>query len=103
MPRRRISAFASPLSLLLAAALPMTTLVHVRPAHADDAPTPPPPEAKKAFLDGKAAYERGEYELALQLFQRAALIAPAPSLYYNIGMAYERLQRYEDSAIAFEK
>jgi tetratricopeptide (TPR) repeat protein len=63
----------------------------------------PPPEAKKAFTDGKAAYERGDYDSALRLFQRAALIAPAPSLYYNIGMAYERLGRFEDSAIAFER
>ncbi len=72
-------------------------------ARADAAPPGPPPEAKKAFADGKAAFERGDYEAALQLFQRAILIAPAPSLYYNIGMAYERLSRYEDSAIAFEK
>jgi tetratricopeptide (TPR) repeat protein len=73
------------------------------PARAEDAPAGPPPEARRAFADGKAAYERGDYDRALQLFQRAALIAPAPSLYYNIGMAYERLGRFEDSAIAFEK
>ncbi len=73
-------------------------------AIADEAAPPvPPPEAKQAFSDGKAAYERGDYELALQQFQRAVLIAPAPSLYYNIGMAYERLQRFEDSALAFER
>ncbi len=69
----------------------------------EEAASGPPPEARKAFADGKAAFERGDYEIALQLFQRAALIAPAPSLYYNIGMAYERLGRYQDSAIAFEK
>lgn len=75
-----------------------------RPARAEDpAPAGPPPEAKKAFSDGKAAYERGDYEAALVQFQRAALIAPAPSLYYNIGMAYERLARFEDSALAFER
>jgi hypothetical protein len=78
------------------------TLVLGGRASADEA-AGPPPEAKKAFLDGKAAYERGDYESALRLFQRATLIAPAPSLYYNIGMAYERLGRYEDSAIAFER
>jgi tetratricopeptide (TPR) repeat protein len=71
-------------------------------ARADEAANGPPPEAKKAFADGKAAFERGDYETALQMFQRAMLIAPAPSLYYNIGVAYERLGRYEDSAIAFE-
>jgi hypothetical protein len=67
-----------------------------------DEPSGPPPEAKKAFAAGKAAFEHGDYETALQMFQRAMLIAPAPSLYFNIGVAYERLSRYEDSAIAFE-
>jgi tetratricopeptide (TPR) repeat protein len=63
----------------------------------------PPPEAKQAFADGKAAFDRQDYALALQLFERAAMIAPAPSLYYNIGVADERLGRYQDSAFAFEK
>jgi tetratricopeptide (TPR) repeat protein len=81
----------------------LLTLLVCSRARADEAAQGPPPEAKKAFLDGKAAFERGDYESALRLFQRASLIAPAPSLYYNIGMAYERLGRYEDSAIAFEK
>lgn len=63
----------------------------------------PPPEAKQAFVDGRAAFERGEYAVALQLFERAALIAPAPSLYYNIGVTEEHLDHFEDGAIAFEK
>jgi hypothetical protein len=63
----------------------------------------PPPEAKQAFVDGRAAFERGEYAVALQLFERAALIAPAPSLYYNIGVTQEHLDHFEDAAFAFEK
>jgi hypothetical protein len=78
-------------------------LVVTRVAVAEDKPAAPPPEAKKAFADGKVAFERGDYETALQLFQRAMLIAPAPSLYYNIGSTMERLGRYEDSALAFER
>ncbi len=83
---------ATPLCLLLAGA---------SLAHADAAATPPA-EAKQAFSEAKAAYERGEFELALALFQRAQRIAPAPSLLYNIGMAYERLLRYEESARTFD-
>jgi tetratricopeptide (TPR) repeat protein len=60
-------------------------------------------EAKAAFADGKVAFERGEYERALAQFQRANLLAPAPSLSYNIGKTYERMGRYRDAVTSFER
>jgi tetratricopeptide (TPR) repeat protein len=75
--------------LLVLAALP------ARAAPIDD--------AKKAFAEGKAAFERGEYEQALAAYQRANMILPAPNLYYNIGATYERLGRYQEAALAFDK
>jgi tetratricopeptide (TPR) repeat protein len=75
--------------LVLAAALP------ARAAPIDD--------AKKAFAEGKAAFERGDYEAALAAYQRANMILPAPNLYYNIGATYERLGRYQEAALAFDK
>src|SRR6476620_7131609 len=60
-------------------------------------------DAKKAFAEGKAAYERGDYETALAAYQRANTILPAPNLYYNIGATYERLGRYQEAALAFDK
>jgi tetratricopeptide (TPR) repeat protein len=60
-------------------------------------------DAKKAFAEGKAAFERGEYEKALAAYQRANMILPAPNLYYNIGATYERLGRYQEAALAFDK
>ncbi len=77
------------LLLVLAAALP------ARAAPIDD--------AKKAFAEGKAAFERGDYEAALTAYQRANMILPAPNLYYNIGATYERLGRYQEAALAFDK
>ena len=71
-------------------------------ARAQDVPPTPTPEAKRAFADGRAAYDRGDYPLALEQFRRASAIAPAPSLDYNIGMALERLQLFEDSAQSFD-
>jgi tetratricopeptide (TPR) repeat protein len=60
-------------------------------------------DAKKAFAEGKAAFERGDYETALNAYQRANMILPAPNLYYNIGATYERLGRYQEAALAFDK
>jgi tetratricopeptide (TPR) repeat protein len=60
-------------------------------------------DAKRAFSEGKAAFERGDYETALSSYQRANLILPAPNLYYNIGATYERLGRYQEAALAFDK
>ena len=60
-------------------------------------------DAKRAFSDGKAAFERGDYETALSNYQRANLILPAPNLYYNIGATYEQLGRYHEAALAFDK
>lgn len=60
-------------------------------------------DAKTAFAEGKAAFERGDYETALTAYQRANMILPAPNLYYNIGATYERLGRYQEAALAFDK
>jgi hypothetical protein len=60
-------------------------------------------DAKKAFGEGKAAFERGDYETALSSYQRANMILPAPNLYYNIGATYERLGRFQEAALAFDK
>ena len=40
---------------------------------------------------------------ALAPYQRANMILPAPNLYYNIGATYERLGRYQEAALAFDK
>lgn len=60
-------------------------------------------DAKRAFSEGKVAFERGDYETALTSYQRANMILPAPNLYYNIGVTYERLGRFQEAALAFDK
>jgi hypothetical protein len=60
-------------------------------------------DAKAAFAAGKEAFERGDYEAALQSFMRANQLVPAPSLQYNIGNCHERLGHYKDAAISFER
>ena len=58
-------------------------------------------DAKSAFADGQAAFERGEYETALTYFLRADAIQPAPKLTYNIGVALEHLGRYGEAGERF--
>ncbi|MDB4970985.1 MAG: hypothetical protein JWN44_6674 [Myxococcales bacterium] len=82
----------------IARALALLCLVSALPARAA-----PIDDAKKAFSEGKAAFERGDYETALSAYQRANMILPAPNLYYNIGATYERLGRYQEAALAFDK
>jgi hypothetical protein len=60
-------------------------------------------DAKAAFAAGKEAFERGDYEVALQNFTRANQLVPAPSLQYNIGNCHERLGHYKEAAAAFER
>jgi tetratricopeptide (TPR) repeat protein len=82
----------------IAIALPLILLAAALPARAA-----PIDDAKKAFAEGKAAFERGDYETALAAYQKANMILPAPNLYYNIGTTYERLVRYQEAALAFDK
>jgi hypothetical protein len=60
-------------------------------------------EAKAAFMAGKQAYERADYETALSSFMKANAIQPAPSLSYRIGTTYEHLNRFAEAAQWFEK
>ncbi len=80
-----------------------------RPALAEQAPSSAPPDeakwsaAKQAFATGKSAFDRGEFETALAEFQRADSLATAAKLSYDIGTCLERLGRYADAAINFER
>jgi len=85
---------------LIARALALVVMLVALPAVCHAAPID---DAKKAFGEGKAAFERGDYEQALAAYQRANTILPAPNLYYNIGATYERLGRYQEAALAFDK
>jgi len=60
-------------------------------------------EAKAAFAQGKVAFERGDWNSALEQFMKANQLAPAPSLSYNIGKTYEKLGRMKDAVIWFQK
>lgn len=60
-------------------------------------------KAKREFTAGRNAFDAGDYEMAIRRFLLAEKIAPSPILTYNIGLAYERLGRDGDAALAFER
>lgn len=59
--------------------------------------------ARALFEAGRGAFEAGNYERALDYFERTYALTPAPELLYNIGQAAERAQRDERALTAFEE
>jgi tetratricopeptide (TPR) repeat protein len=60
-------------------------------------------EAKAAFQEGQAAYDRGAYNGAVAQWQRSFELSQKVSLFYNIGLAYERMGKLEDAVAALER
>jgi tetratricopeptide (TPR) repeat protein len=52
---------------------------------------------------GMVAADEANYPIAVEEFQTAASLSPeaAEGLYYNLGLAYAKLQRYDDAITAF--
>ena len=84
-----------------------TFLTLVMPAGRALAEPPPPPsaaaatsasdaelaEAKAHYQAGKAAYDATDYPTAIREWKAAQTLKPSPKLDYNIGVAYERMNR----------
>src|SRR4051812_8397813 len=69
-------------------------------AFAQAAPTANDQEAARAhFMAGSAYYEQANYSDAAKEFNEAHRLSQRPDLLYNIALAYERLERW-DEAIA---
>lgn len=64
----------------------------------DGAPTDE--EARGLFLAGRAAFEQGQLERALEHFLRAYELSERPTLLFNIGNTHDRL-RHDDEAIDY--
>ncbi len=54
--------------------------------------------------EGMSAYEQGDYERALQAFERAEKVKSAdPRVHYNRGLALHKLNRTDDAKAAFNR
>jgi len=59
--------------------------------------------ARVHFESGRAYFEEGAYERALQEFEQAYELSPRTVMLFNLGTTYERLGRLEEAAASFEQ
>jgi tetratricopeptide (TPR) repeat protein len=59
--------------------------------------------AMPIFEAGKAYYDQGSYDKALEQFEEAYRLQPLPELLYNIGQCHERLQDYPAAIEAYSR
>src|SRR5436309_2186453 len=70
------------------------------PARADD---PDTEIARRHFGKGSELYKKGDYAGALKEFQSARVIKPAPGFDFNIARCLDRLERWNDAIVAYER
>lgn len=78
--------------------LALITLALTRSTHADNRK-----DARDAFAAGEAADKRKDYRAAIEHYLRAYELAPHHFALYNIGIDYERLGEYRQSAEWFDR
>jgi len=73
-----------------------------RLAHAED-PDPRLVAARAHVLAGIAYYDEARYDEAAREMEAAYRLKPVPELQYNLGECYERLRRYDDAVVAYQR
>jgi hypothetical protein len=58
--------------------------------------------ARQHFAHGREAYDRGDFQTALESFQGAYGISQHPKLLYNVGLASQKLGLVTDAIAAYE-
>lgn len=58
-------------------------------------------DARALFTQGQAAYETGDYQTAVDLWERAYGLDARPLLQYNLAQAYERLGQLDRAVTAY--
>jgi tetratricopeptide (TPR) repeat protein len=59
--------------------------------------------ARRHYERGRAAYERGDYQSAVDEFEAARRVMPRPALDFDVGRAYDRLERIDEAITAYER
>ncbi len=72
-------------------------------ARAEDESTVRSEYARRQYLAGAQAYDKGDFERALVAFESAAAINPSPELDYNVAVCLDRLGRYPAAIARYER
>ena len=75
------------------------------PAHADNALRPEriPNKARELAEKGRKHHESGDYTAAVAAFKEAYVLAPSPSLLFNIAQAYRLAGNCDESAWMYRR
>jgi tetratricopeptide (TPR) repeat protein len=88
-------------ALLLGA---LATLAAPQLAHAEEQPTAEQLEqAKKAYAEGKAKFEKGNFGDAVEKFKESYRLSKNPLLLFNIAVTFERLQQNDMALFYYKK
>src|ERR1043166_5211370 len=68
-------------------------------ARADDAKA----RAQALYKQGQSQYEAGDYAAALDSFQQAYDVLPAPALFFNIAQCYRKVQNHAKAIELLER
>jgi tetratricopeptide (TPR) repeat protein len=72
-------------------------------APAPEAPAAPPEDARERFRRGEAAYQKGNYPLAITEWEAAYSADPRPRIQYNLYQAHERLGALGEASDALQR
>ena len=78
-------------------------LLLASPAAAQSQPSPREAEAQVSFRAGRAAWDRGAYARALELWSQSYALTPHPMMQINIGNAWLRLGQNREAAAAYRR
>lgn len=71
-------------------------------AYADKSPNNSRSRAKVLVGEAQAAFQAEDYELCVEKFRSAYKLAPLPQIQFNLGMCYEKLERFREAALEYE-
>lgn len=108
LPRRPFEKLVSSslLALTVATTVPVTALLAPGVALADDVPTNPQEKrrrAKEEFEKGAAAYTRGDYETAVECWNKSYDLSQEPVIQQQLALAYGHLGRSKEERAALLK